>query len=326
MEIACCFELEEERPSYSPISKMYLYQIIVFFVLLATCIYVLVSGEAVSESAEQRDAVPILSSAPALKSPVFKRLDSLYFLDLLSANSEYSDISQNCKELLDTFGQQYVTYVDCLVPAARPVKVCQNCFASFEMLNKTYSNISSDNVGAGDKSCRDSLLRSDRLMLVYLLFSNLDDIWKKSNCKQCISSDIPSLTNDTLYFLAVFNQTYTCFDQYQQGNFTELCKNCKNTYRDLSTLYSGMSKNLTLCIDIEDAMNVTRKRWSKDFNCSFPLEENVPIIAVSSFMLFLPIIFYLSSFLHSEQKKRKLIHPKRAKSYSSLMNIQDKLS
>lgn len=127
---------------------MYLYQIIVFFVLLATCIYVLVSGEAVSESAEQRDAVPILSSAPALKSPVFKRLDSLYFLDLLSANSEYSDISQNCKELLDTFGQQYVTYVDCLVPAARPVKVCQNCFASFEMLNKTYSNISSDNVSA----------------------------------------------------------------------------------------------------------------------------------------------------------------------------------
>lgn len=55
-------------------------------------------------------------------------------------------------------------------------------------------------------------------------------------------------------------------------------------------------------------MNVTRRLWSKTFNCSLKREENVPVIAVSSFMLFLPIIFYLSNYLHSEQKKRKLIH------------------
>ncbi|KAJ0060916.1 hypothetical protein NL108_001758, partial [Boleophthalmus pectinirostris] len=161
--------------------------------------------------------------------------------------------------------------------------------------------------GPGGEVCRDSLLRSDRLMLVFLLFSNLEGIWEKSNCKNCISSEAPSLTNDTLYFLEKINQTYSCFDQYQQGNHTELCKNCKDTYRDLNTLYSEMEDNNTMCIDIEDAMNATRRRWSKTFNCSFPREENVPIIAVSSFMLFLPIIFYLSSFLHSEQKKRKLI-------------------
>lgn len=55
-------------------------------------------------------------------------------------------------------------------------------------------------------------------------------------------------------------------------------------------------------------MNTTHRLWSKSFNCSVPRAETVPVIAVSSFMLFLPIIFYLSSFLHSEQKKRKLIH------------------
>ncbi|MEQ2253645.1 hypothetical protein ILYODFUR_034450, partial [Ilyodon furcidens] len=142
----------------------------------------------------------------------------------------------------------------------------------------------------------------------------------------CVTKDLKGRSNDTLYFLTLLNQTVTCFEKYKQGNLTEVCKNCEVTYKGLNELYSGMEKNNTLCIDLEDAMNTTRKLWSKTFACSNPREETVPVIAVSSFMLFLPIIFYLSSFLHSEQKKRKLIHPKRAKSYTSLMNIQDKQS
>ncbi|KAK7907749.1 hypothetical protein WMY93_016361 [Mugilogobius chulae] len=273
---------------------------ILCIVLSCICISVCVSEDVVSSL----DGQESLRSA---SSPVFKdNVDTVYSVNLLTAISDYSDISQYCKNLLDLFGIQYVDYVNCLVPAARPVKVCQNCFVSFENLNKTYTNISSDEPGPG--------------------VSNLEEIWEKSNCQNCISSDSPNLTNDTLYFLTMLNQTYNCFDQYQQGNHTELCKNCKKTYQELNVLYSDMEKNNTMCIDIEDAMNVTRRRWSKTFNCSFPREENVPIIAVSSFMLFLPIIFYLSSFLHSEQKKRKLIQPKRAPQYSSLMNIQDKLS
>lgn len=80
--------------------------------------------------------------------------------------------------------------------------------------------------------------------------------------------------------------------------------------RDCLLLY--LFKLLCCCVDcggdlVLFQMNMTRILWSKNFNCSFPRAETVPVIAVSSFMLFLPIIFYLSSFLHSEQKKRKLI-------------------
>ncbi|XP_071007014.1 osteopetrosis-associated transmembrane protein 1 isoform X4 [Oncorhynchus clarkii lewisi] len=181
-------------------------------------------------------------------------------------------------------------------------------------------------MGPGNVSCRDSLLRSDRLMLVFLLYSNLEDIWTASECNRCVSLRHHSLTNDTLYFMETLNQSLSCFEKYQKGNHSELCTECKATYRGLNELYSRMEKNHTLCIDIEDSMNMTRILWSKDFNCSFPRAETVPVIAVSSFMLFLPIIFYLSSFLHSEQKKRKLIHPKRAKSNPSFINIQDKFS
>ncbi|XP_039980393.1 osteopetrosis-associated transmembrane protein 1 [Xiphias gladius] len=301
-----------------------------FFVSLLINIYALGSGDGVTvgapDSADIPGQIPPLSPV-ALSPPVFQPAsDSLLPLSLLSSFPEDLEVSDYCSELLHIFGQRYVTYVNCLVPAARPVKVCQRCFASYGSLMDIYANISSDQMGPANVSCRDSLLRSDRLMLVFLLYSNLKDIWSQSGCNYCITKGFQSLTNDTLYFISTLNQTLTCFEKYQQGNHTELCKNCKSTYRSLNELYSRMEKNHTLCIDTEDAMNMTRKLWSKNFNCSFPREETVPVIAVSSFMLFLPIIFYLSSFLHSEQKKRKLIHPKRAKSYTSLMNIQDKLS
>ncbi|KAM4522122.1 osteopetrosis-associated transmembrane protein 1 [Odontesthes bonariensis] len=279
-----------------------------------------------SDSADKLKPVRTLSPV-AVNSPVFKSVaDSLFSLNLLSSFPDDLEISEYCSELLHIFGQRYVTYVNCLIPAARPVKVCQNCYSSYGSLVAMYANISADQMGPGNVSCRDSLLRSDRLMLVYQLYNNLEDLWQQSNCVHCVTNGFIGLNNDTLFFMATLNQTLTCFDKYKQGNHTELCKNCKGTYRALNELYSGMEENQTLCIDIEDAMNMTRRLWSRIFGCSFPREETVPVIAVSSFMLFLPIIFYLSSFLHSEQKKRKLIHPKRAKAYNTLMNIQDKQS
>ncbi|XP_006792548.1 osteopetrosis-associated transmembrane protein 1 [Neolamprologus brichardi] len=309
---------------------MFPYNLYLFFVFVAIYVPSLKCGDVVhlsdSESADKLEAVPSLSNA-AVSSPVFKpAVDTVFSFSVLSSFPEDLEVSDYCSDLLHIFGQRYVAYVNCLVPAARPVKVCQSCYSTYGSVVEIYKNISSDQMGPGNETCRDSLLRSDRLMLVYQLYSNLESLWEDSNCAQCVTGHFESLTNDTLYFMSTLNQTLTCFEKYQQGNHTELCKNCKSAYGTLNVLYSQMEKNSTLCIDIEDAMNMTRRLWSKNFNCSFPREENVPVIAVSSFMLFLPIIFYLSSFLHSEQKKRKLIHPRRAKSNTSLMNIQDKLS
>ncbi|XP_037056415.1 osteopetrosis-associated transmembrane protein 1 [Peromyscus leucopus] len=116
-------------------------------------------------------------------------------------------------------------------------------------------------------------------------------------------------------------------------NYSEVCKNCNDAYKMLSALYSEMQKmngleskaepGTHLCIDVEDAMNITRKLWSRTFNCSVTCSDTVSVVAVSVFILFLPVVFYLSSFLHSEQKKRKLILPKRLKSSTSFANIQE---
>ncbi|KAG5277174.1 hypothetical protein AALO_G00114420 [Alosa alosa] len=264
--------------------------------------------------------LPVSSASEAHKSGYF------FSLSLSSSFPEDLEVSDYCLTLLRIFGERYVTYVNCSVSYARPVKMCEKCYINYSDLKDIFNNISSG-TGSGNESCYNSLVRSDRLMLVYMLYSSLKDIWSVASCSNCLMKpNETALSNDTLYFLTLLNVSFSCFETHQQGNHSELCKECKAPYQRLSELYSGMEKNHTLCIDLEDAMNVTRRLWSKKYECSFPLEENVPVIAVSGFMLFLPIIFYLSSFLHSEQKKRKLIHPKRAKSNHNLMNIQDKFS
>ncbi|CAL8318077.1 unnamed protein product [Merluccius merluccius] len=245
-------------------------------------------------------------------------------LSLLAAYPEDLEISEYCLHLRRIFQDRYISYVTCLVPSSRPVKLCLNCLEGFARLSEIYTNISNDQMGPGN--CSDSLLRSDRLMLIFRLYVDQKRIWEKSACDKCVIQDLRIPTNDTLYFMNELNQTLSCFEKYQQGNYSDLCRLCKSKYESLSGQYGLMEKNQSLCIDIEDAMNMTRRLWSKNYNCIYPREETIPVIAVSCFMLFLPIIFYLSSYLHSEQKKLKLIHPKRAKSNNSLMNIQDKFS
>ncbi|XP_062323849.1 osteopetrosis-associated transmembrane protein 1 isoform X3 [Osmerus eperlanus] len=193
-------------------------------------------------------------------------------LNFLSAFTEDLEGSDYCVELLRIFGQRYVSNVNCLVSYARPVQVCENCLVHYNSLTEIYTNISSDQMGPGNVSCRDSLLRSDRLMLIYLLYDNLEEIWTTSGCDHCVNEGLNQLTNDTFYFMAVLNQTRSCFERYQQqGNHSELCMECKATYKGLNELYGRMEKNSTLCIDIEDAVRYSaqgRLSWRLSFKRS----------------------------------------------------------
>nr|XP_025975757.1 osteopetrosis-associated transmembrane protein 1 [Dromaius novaehollandiae] len=177
-----------------------------------------------------------------------------------------------------------------------------------------------------------------------MLSEFFNETWEAANCANCLKNSSEGLSNSTVEFLDLFNKSLTCFERNLQGqainlspdNYTEVCKNCNASYKMLNDLYNNLQRmnrqggesghSVHLCIDVEDAMNITRKLWSRTFNCSVPCSDTVPVIAVSSFILFLPIVFYLSSFLHSKQKKRILILPKRIQSNASLVNIQEKYS
>lgn len=79
----------------------------------------------------------------ASNSTVFKvNTDSVLALNLVSLLPDTQEISVYCRNLLGIFGQRYVASIDCFVPAARPVKVCQNCFSAYGSLEDIYVNIS----------------------------------------------------------------------------------------------------------------------------------------------------------------------------------------
>ncbi|KAB0349986.1 hypothetical protein FD754_014843 [Muntiacus muntjak] len=211
----------------------------------------------------------------------------------LSLPPDLPDLDPECRELLLDFGNSSAELTGCLVRGARPVRLCQTCYPLFQQVANKMDNISRA-VGNSSEShsCARSLLMADRMQIVVILSEFFNSTWQKANC----ASNTHSL---------------------QLRNYSEVCKNCREAYKTLSSLYSEMQKinereskaefGTHLCIDVEDAMNITRKLWSRTFNCSVPCSDTVPVIAVSVFILFLPVVFYLSSFLHSEQKKRKLI-------------------
>ncbi|XP_053448097.1 osteopetrosis-associated transmembrane protein 1 [Nycticebus coucang] len=253
------------------------------------------------------------------------------------------DLDPECRELLLDFANSSAELTGCLVRSARPVRLCQTCYPLFQQVVSKMDNISRAVGNTSEShSCARSLLMADRIQVVVVLSEFFNTTWKEANCANCLTNNSEELSNSTVYFLSLFNHTLTCFEQNLQGsahsllqtkNYSEVCKNCLEAYKTLSSLYYEMQKmnelenkaepGTHLCIDVEDAMNITRKLWSRTFNCSVSCSDTVPVIAVSVFILFLPVVFYLSSFLHSEQKKRKLILPKRLKSNTSFANIQE---
>uniref|UniRef100_A0A8D0GPM1 Osteoclastosis associated transmembrane protein 1 n=1 Tax=Sphenodon punctatus TaxID=8508 RepID=A0A8D0GPM1_SPHPU len=261
----------------------------------------------------------------------------------LSLSGELAGLEPECKELLLGFANSSLQLTGCLARNARPVRLCQSCYRHFLRVTEQLENITRAVGNASEgTSCARSLLMSDRLQMIELLSSFFNRTWKTANCANCLKNNSEGLSSTTVEFLNLVNITLTCFEHNLQDqpisllqrNYTEVCENFNATYKNLSAFYNQMQKTSGmerksegeshLCIDVEDAMNIVRRLWSKTFNCSRPCSDTVPVIAVSSFILFLPVVFYLSSFLHSKQKKRILILPKRIQSNASLANIQEK--
>lgn len=240
------------------------------------------------------------------------------------------ELTDRCQYLLEQFANASRSLVECLLLNAKPVRICQNCYMDYHDMITRFSNLTDGETVPANLSCEKSVLHSDRLQTVALIQSSLKDLWTGSRCENCLTKE-REIKNETITFISFLNATLSCFDQnvknksefaVQSGNQT-LCQNCQSLYKNLSNIYDEMKEK---CIDVEDGMNITRRLWSSVFNCTVRYKDTVPVIAVTAFLLFLPIVFYLSSFLHSEQRKRKLIQPKRLKSSSSLGNLQDSRS
>ncbi|CAH2252298.1 osteopetrosis-associated transmembrane 1 [Pelobates cultripes] len=259
-------------------------------------------------------------------------------LSLLPSYYSSPDLSKDpdvCIQLLHEFANSSAALSGCLVKYARPVRICQGCHTEYVYLKAVMDKITSQKYPLNSTySCALSLLQSDRVHMLVSLNDFFDYTWDDCKCESCLQNNNTEVRDTTIEFMGLYKELNTCFIQNMQnmedppfqipeGNYSKVCQNCNESYRSLNTKYSSLENSKALCIDLEDAMNGTRILWSKTFNCTVPCTDTVPVIAVSAFILFLPFIFYLSTFLHSEQKKLKLVLPKRFASSASLAHIQD---
>lgn len=122
--------------------------VLIFSLTLISDFYVAVSSDGLNSNilaaADKLEGFSSLNPPDAASnSTVFKvARDSVLTLNLMSSLPENPEISVYCRNLLGIFGQRYAASVDCFVPAARPVKVCQNCFSAYGSLVDVYMNIS----------------------------------------------------------------------------------------------------------------------------------------------------------------------------------------
>lgn len=120
--------------------------VLIFSLTLISDMYVVVSSDGLNSNilADKLEGFSFWNPpAAASNSTVFKVAgDSVLTLNLMSSLPENQEISVYCRNLLGIFGQRYSASVDCFVPAARPLKVCQNCFSTYGSLVDVYMNIS----------------------------------------------------------------------------------------------------------------------------------------------------------------------------------------
>lgn len=256
---------------------------------------------------------------------------SLSLLPPYSVSPDHQVDPNVCTQLLHEFANNSAELSNCLASMAWPVRVCQHCYKEYAQLKATMDKIGSPIQNTSTVSCATTLLRSDRVHVIVALNDFFDEVWTDSNCASCLEKNYTAVLSSTADFMTLFDNLTQCFNSSkepvaleQHGNISKVCQFCNAGYKSLNEMYTKLEHDKHLCIDLEDAMNSTRSLWSGVFNCTVPCTDTVPVIAVSAFILFLPVVFYLSSFLHSEQKKRKLIFPKRLKSNANVAHVQDK--
>ncbi|XP_034238675.1 osteopetrosis-associated transmembrane protein 1 [Thrips palmi] len=223
-----------------------------------------------------------------------------------------------CKQLLEQFANTSSNFVYCAVKNARPIRICQACVTELEDVRASHEAILHVEDGEGNVKCKEKLLNLDRLEVIEKGFTYITDMWDGANCQYCFDSVNGSLVlaNHTTQFFELLNSTQVCFLNHSTGDDTynkTACVDCEKMYGDMNSFYDGLKNSkLNECMDIKDAMNVTRMLWNDKLQCKQKIQPtDVIYFGCSGAIAALPILFYLGAKLSSSVLRTRLQIQKR---------------
>jgi len=227
-----------------------------------------------------------------------------------------------CNEMLLQYSADASKFTNCIATNARPIRMCRKCAQEYVNSTNSYLTIKRS------VDCASVILDADRLQVIQKLYDDTTLIWNKANCDNCYydrhGDDPYVLRNTTISFLSLAKETKTCFQDYNitvcplDNNETncqnQACFNCTKIYHTLNKNYRELQESFEfedLCMDITDTMNTTRKMWSNDLDCIHHTEHTFLLFTIMGFICLLPITFYVSNWIQSDERKRKIIQQKR---------------
>lgn len=237
-----------------------------------------------------------------------------------------------CQEKLELFAHAVSNFTLCIVTFARPIRICEVCVEPFQNARIAYDNIADE---SDEDKCREVLLNADRIQIVAHLHGQVTTLWQDSKCANCfddMDAQPPILKNDTREFCKLATHTHKCLLR-SNGTICPpgvppdspsckhiACHNCTELYKHLSKFYNDLVSQYTLtelCMDIVDVMNTTRKVWSKDLHCVMHENDTFVLFTIILFVCLFPPVFYLGSYIQSDELKSKIVPQKRLASSRS---------
>ncbi|KDR23622.1 Osteopetrosis-associated transmembrane protein 1 [Zootermopsis nevadensis] len=230
---------------------------------------------------------------------------------------------ESCKNRLECFASSTSNFTQCAIRHARPIRLCERCVGYYMDVLKAHEDILKAH-DEGGHACKMELVNLDRLQVIEGAFNYVHNLWQRGQCNSCfVANDngtlTPQLSNITTKFQQLYSDTQNCFNTFYNVTSKKydpaICANCTDKYCSLNKYYEALKADTgegIVCMDIVDAMNSTRTKWSKVLGCHIP-EPKAEILLIISVVLtsIAPVIFYVAAKRYSGKAESRLLKQRR---------------
>lgn len=235
---------------------------------------------------------------------------------LVSNGSSERHFPGKCSEILDEIAITSSSLLACMLKSSFPwFESCRKCGEHYQQMQDVHSRLE-ETIMDGNISCRDLFYYGSKLNLVEEVYGDGLRAWQRPDCPACyeISGDdgVLDLKNETVQFFRHFHEYFLC-RQKHSNNASNICMNCRSAYDQTKTYFTDKMKSglEASCLDVTDTWNKTQEEWSVEFGCPVYPKDVFLLAAFTTFILVLPIIFYVSIYLNSEVQRQSIDRMKR---------------
>ena len=229
-------------------------------------------------------------------------------LNMKGSSANHLGEASDCWVLVQTFSNTSSQFTMCATRNAKPILLCHHCVREFLTVRAAYRAIESNHLKG--VNCKKLLDGKDRLQILTHTWANIGGkhgLWTKGYCDACYTQPLNKhsrLRKGTSDFQKLAAKVEICFrDNPNPGNQSHpagACAACRDQYSILNSFYKENFPSQPhidgVCIDTLDTLNRTQKLWGTDrYFCNRKIHNDDLVIVVAFFILFSPLMFYLTA-------------------------------